>query len=73
MPDQWTDALLIDPGAAWQYARAQSFNGRPRDKFLNGRSFGDLLKARIRMEDWHPAQREQTRLDPRPTQPSGLR
>ena len=47
-----TDTLFIDPGSPWQNAWIESFNGRVRDEFLNGRQFDSLLGAQVLAEDW---------------------
>jgi len=47
-----TDTVFIDPGAPWQNAWIESFNGRLRDEFLNGQQFDSLLEAQVLTEDW---------------------
>lgn len=47
-----TESIFIDPGSPWQNAWIESFNGRFRDEFLNGRHFDNLLEARVLIEDW---------------------
>ena len=47
-----TATIFIDPGSPWQNAWIESFNGRFRDEFLNGRHFDNLLEARVLIEDW---------------------
>lgn len=47
-----TATVFIDPGSPWQNAWIESFNGRFRDEFLNGRQFESLLEARTLAEDW---------------------
>lgn len=47
-----TASVFIDPGSPWQNAWIESFNGRFRDEFLNGRHFDNLLEARVLIEDW---------------------
>jgi putative transposase len=47
-----TASIFIDPGSPWQNAWIESFNGRFRDEFLNGRHFDNLLEARVLIEDW---------------------
>ncbi len=46
------ESVFIDPGSPWQNAWIESFNGRFRDEFLNGRHFDSLLEARVLIEDW---------------------
>jgi len=46
------ESIFIDPGSPWQNAWIESFNGRFRDEFLNGRHFDNLLEARVLIEDW---------------------
>lgn len=47
-----TASVFIDPGSPWQNAWIESFNGRLRDEFLNGRYLDSLLEARVLIEDW---------------------
>lgn len=47
-----TKSIFIDPGSPWQNAWIESFNGRFRDEFLNGRHFDTLLEAQVLIEDW---------------------
>lgn len=47
-----TTSVFIDPGSPWQNAWIESFNGRLRDEFLNGRHFDSLLEAQVLIEDW---------------------
>jgi putative transposase len=47
-----TDTVFIDPGSPWQNAWIESFNGRFRDELLNSWHFGNLLEARVIIEDW---------------------
>lgn len=47
-----TASVFIDPGSPWQNAWIESFNGRFRDEFLNGRHFDNLLEAQVLIEDW---------------------
>ena len=47
-----TGTVFIDPGSPWQNAWIESFNGRRRDKHLNGRQFDSLLEAQVLTEDW---------------------
>jgi putative transposase len=45
--------VFIDPGSPpWQNAWIESFNGRMRDEFLNGRQFDSLIEAKVLTEDW---------------------
>ena len=46
------ESVFIDPGSPWQNAWIESFNGRFRDEFLDGRHFDNLLEARVLIEDW---------------------
>jgi len=46
------ESVFIEPGSPWQNAWIESFNGRFRDEFLNGRHFDNLLEARVLIEDW---------------------
>jgi hypothetical protein len=47
-----TGSLFIDPGAPWQNACIESFNGRLRDELLNSWRFDSLREARVIIEDW---------------------
>jgi putative transposase len=47
-----TATMFIDPGSPWQNAWIESFNGRFRDEFLNGRHLDSLLEAQVLIEDW---------------------
>lgn len=43
---------FIDPGAPWQNAWIESFNGRLRDECLNIERFDTLLEAKVVITDW---------------------
>lgn len=45
-------SVFIDPGSPWQNAWIESFNGRFRDEFGNGRHFHSIHEARVLIEDW---------------------
>jgi transposase InsO family protein len=45
-------SLFIDPGAPWQNAWIESFNGRLRDELLNSWRLDSLREARVIIEDW---------------------
>lgn len=42
----------IDPGAPWQNAYIESFNGRLRDELLERELFATLLEAQVLVEQW---------------------
>src|SRR3954453_10537024 len=42
----------IEPGAPWENAYVESFNGRVRDELLNIEEFGSLLEAEVVVEAW---------------------
>ena len=42
----------IEPGAPWQNAYVESFNGKLRDELLNLESFDSLFEAQVLIEDW---------------------
>lgn len=44
--------LYIEPGAPWQNAYAESFNGRLRDECLNMEWFRNPEEARVTVESW---------------------
>lgn len=43
---------FIEPGAPWQNAFVESFNGRMREELLNLEVFDSLFEARVLIEDW---------------------
>src|SRR6266849_4713289 len=43
---------FIDPGAPWQNAFVESFNGRMREELLNLEVFDSLYEAKVLIEDW---------------------
>ena len=47
-----THTTYIEPGAPWENAFVESFNGRVRDELLNIEDFANLLEARVVVEDW---------------------
>jgi putative transposase len=47
-----TGTVFIDPGAPWQNAWIESFNGRLRDELLNGQLFTSVLEAQVLLEAW---------------------
>jgi len=47
-----TETLFIGPGAPWENAYVESFNGRLRDELLNGELFTSLAEARYLVERW---------------------
>lgn len=51
----------------------ESFNGRFRDEFLDGRHFDNLLEARVLIEDCGSTTRQPTPLRPRRAHPRRLR
>ena len=42
----------IEPGAPWENAYVESFNGRVRDELLAVEQFATLLEAQVVIEDW---------------------
>lgn len=44
--------LYIEPGAPWQNAYSESFNGRLRDECLNMEWFRNLNEAQVVVESW---------------------
>lgn len=46
------ETAFIEPGAPWQNAYSESFNGRFRDEFLLTEQFDTLLEAQVLAEDW---------------------
>src|SRR5919112_1719069 len=47
-----TDTAFIEPGAPWQNAYVESFNGRVRDELLDVEQFSCLAEAVVVIEDW---------------------
>ena len=47
-----TGASYIEPGAPWENAYVESFNGRLRDELLAVEQFTTLLEAQVVIEDW---------------------
>jgi len=47
------DTLFIEPGSPWENAFVESFNSRFRDELLNREVFGNMLEARVLIEDYH--------------------
>jgi len=43
---------FIEPGAPWQNAFVESFNGRMREELLNLEVFDSLIEAQVLIEDW---------------------
>ena len=43
---------FIEPGAPWQNAFVESFNGRMREELLNLEVFDSLVEAAVLIEDW---------------------
>lgn len=50
--EQGFQTLFIEPGAPWQNAYSESFNGRLRDELLNLESFSHLLEAKVLAKDY---------------------
>lgn len=47
-----TETAFIEPGAPWQNAYVESFNGRVRDELLDVEQFNCLTEAVVLIEDW---------------------
>ncbi len=47
-----TQTLFIEPGSPWENGYIESFNGKLRDKLLNGEIFDTVLEARVLTEDY---------------------
>ena len=47
-----TETAFIEPGAPWQNAYVESFNGRVRDELLDIEQFSCLPEAVVVIEDW---------------------
>lgn len=46
------ETQYIEPGAPWQNAYIESFNGKLRDELLERELFATLLEARVLAENW---------------------
>ena len=42
----------IEPGSPWENGYIKSFNGKLRDKLLNGDIFDTLFEAKVLIEQW---------------------
>ena len=47
-----TSSLYIEPGSPWENGYCESFNGKLREEYLNGKIFYLLKEARIVIEQW---------------------
>jgi putative transposase len=47
-----TETAFIEPGAPWQNAYVESFNGRVRDELLDVEQFNGLAEATVVIDDW---------------------
>jgi transposase InsO family protein len=47
-----TDTRHIEPGAPWQNAYVESFNGKLRDELLERELFSNVLEAQVLSENW---------------------
>jgi transposase InsO family protein len=47
-----TKTMYIQPGSPWENGYCKSFNGKPRDEFLNGEIFYSLKEAQILTDRW---------------------
>ena len=67
--------LFIEPGSPWENDYNESFNGKLRDKLLNGEMFYTLKEAKIMIERWqvhYNAKRSHTSLGYRPPEPDTI-
>ena len=46
------ETLFIEPGSPWENGYNESFNGKLRDKLLNGEIFCSLAEAAVLVEQW---------------------
>jgi transposase InsO family protein len=44
--------VFIEPGSPWENGYVECFNGKLRDKFLNGEIFTTLQEAKVLTEVW---------------------
>lgn len=49
----------IEPGSPWENGQVESFHGKLRDGCLNRELFGNLLEAKVVIEDWRRQYNEQ--------------
>jgi hypothetical protein len=47
-----TQTAYITPGSPWQNGYCESFNGKFRDQWLNGKLFYSLGEAKVLIETW---------------------
>src|SRR5260370_38704106 len=52
LPKVGTRTLYIEPGSPWENGYCESFNGKLRDEWLNGRIFYSLKWAKIAIQHW---------------------
>jgi transposase InsO family protein len=50
--DSGVGTLFIEPGAPWENAYIESFNGKLRDELLDREEFGSLLEAKVLAGQW---------------------
>ena len=65
----------IEPGSPWENGYCESFNGRFRDKLLNGEIFYNLHEAKIIIEQWrqhYKTKRPHSALGYRPPAPETI-
>jgi len=48
-----SQTLFIESGSPWENGYKESFNGKLRDKLLNGEIFYNLKEAKNIVEQWH--------------------
>lgn len=46
------NTLFIEPGSPWENGYIESFNGKLRDKLLNGEIFDNILESSVIIEQW---------------------
>jgi len=52
LPKVGVKTLYIEPGSPWENGYNESFNGKLRDKLLNGEIFYSLREAKVLIEQW---------------------
>ena len=70
-----TKTAYIEPGSPWKNGYCESFNGRFRDKLLNGEIFYSLGEAQIIIEEWrkhYNTKRPHSALGYRPPAPEAI-
>lgn len=52
LENRHVETLYIEPGAPWENAYVESFNGKLKDELIKGELFTSLLEAQVLTRDW---------------------